>query len=217
MWTVEYEHKQRVHLAQQNRNGGNKNGHGIIKKSRNPVSPALLDAAHAMWSFVLTTVAVLVMLMYCVWKWTASDVLSVVQRFQIATINDQVSDWIDQNRNRNVANVLKLRTDGITNIRMLARWPFVLQYAAFVAEAYENRNRNSTNAATLMLVVMWIVVSEMRFVFAMFWKSKFDVNKKNDRPVEIVQMIRKAYRAMYISVNLGSILVCFILPVLCCE
>ena len=199
----DYEHTQRVKLAQNCR----ERGHGIIKTSTTATAPALLDAAHALWSFVLTIVALLVMLMYCVWRWNESDVLAVVKCFQINTVTDQVTNYMQQNKNRRVTDPLKLRTDGVTNIRMFARWPFALQYAAFVADAYESRNPNTSRAATLMLVVMWIVGSEMRYVFAMFWKGKFDVNSQNDRPIEITNMINKARRAMYISVRLGSVLV----------
>ena len=200
-----YEHKERVKIAQKCR----QRGHGIIKKNNVSTNPALLDAAHALWSFVLTIVALLVMLMYVVWGWNKSDILSVVKKFNTPTITKQVSDYMEiENTNRSVTKICKLRTDGTTNIRMFARWPFVIQYAAFVADAYESRNPNTTHAATLILVVLWVVGSEMRYVFYIFWKSKFDINKNNDRPNEITTMIRKAYRAMYISCHLGSILVC---------
>ena len=84
------------------------------------------------------------------------------------------------------------------------------QKAAWVANAYESRNPRTTYTATLILVVLWVVGSEMRFVFYIFWKSKFEINENNDRPFEILTMIRKGYRAMYISVHLCSILVCFV-------
>ena len=210
--TPQKEHKHRVSLAQQCHGTfpgeTHARGHGILKASTTPIAPALLDAAHALWSFVLTIVALFVMLMYCIWGWTESDVLSVIQRFQTNTLTDQVVEYMSKNKNRNVNVPLKLRTDGTTNIRMFARWPFAIQYAAFVADEYESRNPNSTHAATLMLVVLWIVGSEMRYVFAMFWKGKFDVTANNSRPIEIETMIRKAFRAMYISCHLGSILVC---------
>ena len=53
----------------------------------------------------------------------------------------------------------------------------------------------------------------MRYVFGMFWKTQFDINANNDRPDEICTMIRKAFRAMYISYHLGSVLVCVYLVV----
>ena len=169
----------------------------------------MFDVAHGFWSFIVTFTSLLVMLMFCVWRWKDTEVISVLQRLNLPTIEDQAQTYMDDiNPGRSVKKKFQIRTNGIMNIRICSRFHFALQQAAFISAEHENRNSNTTYGCTLVLVVFWIVVSDMKYVWWVLWKSKFDVNSNNDRPSEIENMLHKGCRAIYIAHHLCSILVC---------
>ena len=162
-------------------------------------------------------ISLLFVLMYCVWMWSIDDVLSVIQYFQMATVDDQCNCYMENNKTRDVKKCFKLRTNGDMNVRLCARIPFVIHKAAQIAEKYEMNNPNTTHAATLILVIFWEVFSDMRFVFYCFWKSCFTKNVNNERPNEIQQMIDKGFRSMYIAYNFCSIMVCILYKTYVCT
>lgn len=115
---------------------------------------------------------------------------------------------MESNGNRNVSVAFKLRTDGTINAQMCYYFPFVIRKAAWIANEYESKNSNSSHTATLILVVIWEVFSDMRFVFYVLWKSEFVKNVNKERPELIEQMLARGFRAIYIAKHLCSVLVC---------
>ena len=145
---------------------------------------------------------------YACWGWESDDCLNPYLQFECPTVINQCQNYMDTNKNRVAHKPFRIRTDGAMRVRMCARYPFVLRRAAFIADEYEKNNPNSTHTATLILVVIWEVFSDLRFVFWVLWKSKFDKNNNNDRPVLIQQMLERGWRATYLAYHLCSILVC---------
>ena len=141
------------------------------------------------------------------WGWHAADCLNTYGEFKSQTILDQCKKYIANNGSRSTTVQFTLRTDGTINAQLCDRFPYVIRRAAFMAQAYENVNDNTTHGATLILVVIWEVFSDMRFVFYVLWKTKFKKKHKNDRPKLIRQMIVRGFRAGYIAYNLCYVLV----------
>ena len=144
---------------------------------------------------------------YSIWRWSINDCLSPFRQFKSSTIIDQCTDYIQSNKSRNVNVAFKLRTDGTINVQMCHYFPFVLRRAAWIAKEYETRNANTSHIATLILVVIWEVFSDMRFVFYVLWKSEFVKNINQTRPELIEQMLARGFRAIYIAKHLCSVLV----------
>ena len=160
-------------------------------------------------TIIVTIVSLLFIFMYVIWGWTKDDVLYVVQRFEVPTVEEQCLAYMDNHGEiRSVRNKFVLRSNGSINVRLCAQLPFVLKRAAFVAQEYENSNPNTTYGATLILVILWEIVSDMRFVFFVLWKSNFNKNANNDRPELIDQMLNRGWRAIYIARNYCSVIVC---------
>ena len=92
---------------------------------------------------------------------------------------------------------------------MCSRFPYVIKRAAKIAYKYESQNSRTTYGATLILVVIWEVFSDMRFVFYVLWKSNFKKKCRNKRPKLIQQMLIRGFRAVYIAYHLCSVLVMY--------
>lgn len=142
------------------------------------------------------------------WGWTKEDCLKPFQQFDCPTVILQCNQYINNNKSKSAKKQFRIRTDGAMRVRMCSRYPFVLKNAAWMANEYENRNPHSTHTATLILVVLWEVFSDMRFVFWVLWQSKFDKNDNNDRPILIDEMLKRGWRAIWLAHHLCSILVC---------
>ena len=87
---------------------------------------------------------------------------------------------------------------------------FFIREAAWIAHHYERINPNTTYVSTQILVVIWEVFSDLRFVFWVLWKKKIVKKINEDKPELIKQMLDRGFRAMYICQHLCSILVCII-------
>ena len=196
-----YERSQRVDIAQ------NTYKHGVLKPKETPLEPADVDAAHFFWSFIVTIAAIFVTLMFCVWCWQASEVLKIVEKIHLPTITEQCELYMDNNKRRSVRKKLKFRTNGAMNLIICQRMPYAIKAAAWTAHKYENENPNTTYASTLILVVIWIVWSDMRIVFSILWQAEFVVAYGVARAQEIIVMFKYGLRAIYIAYNLCSPLV----------
>ena len=156
---------------------------------------------------IVTMVSLLFVLMFCIWGWEPEDCINVVDRFEIPSITLQCQTYIDKNKTGDASVPFRVRTNGNINVQMCNRMPYVLKRAAFIAQEYENDNKNTTYAATLILVVFWEIMSDMRFVFWVLWSTKIPKNNNNERPWLIVQMLNRGFRAIYIAYNLCSVMV----------
>ena len=147
-------------------------------------------------------------LQHGVWQWDEEDCLDPIRQFNCPLLIEQCEKYMAKNKSKSVSVPFKFRTDGTINLRMCSRFPFVLHKAAQIAHKYESRNPNTTYAATLILVVIWEVFSDMRFVYWVLWSSSFTKKPNEIRPQLIQQMLDRGFRAVYISKHLCSILVC---------
>ena len=146
-----FERKQRVHIAQNQ----TKYGHGIIEAMSVLMMAALVDVAHSFWSFVITMVALFLILMFCVWKWTQLQCQSVIDRLECASVSEQCEIYMTNNPTQKVSKSFQLHTNGVMNIKLCSRMPFAIQKAAHIAAEYESNNPNTTYGITLMLVALW--------------------------------------------------------------
>ena len=125
-WTEKYEHQQRIKSSK-------KHKHGILYIGNENVMDfecGIFDINHCMWSIVLTFLHVLIMLMWVVWKWKREEVQSVVAKLGCGTITDQVCEYMDGNKSRNVKKWPKVHATGLTLKYVLDAFVFALVDAA---------------------------------------------------------------------------------------
>ena len=145
---------------------------------------------------------------HAIWQWDPQYSLNIYGYFKIQSIIEQCMKYIDNNKSQSASVPLRFRTDGTINAQLCDRFVFVLRQAAFRAQEYENANPHTSHGATLILVVIWEIFSDMRFVFYVLWKSKIKKKRNGERPALIKEMLRRGYRAVYIAYHLCYVLVC---------
>ena len=199
----EYEHQQRLKLSLKHSKSGILTGEGWTDETD------LFDPCHGFWAFVKVLLQIFVMLIWCVWMWTEEDVIAVVAVFANTSLTADVQSFIQNNARRNPRQWFKCNTTGLMNKRLINSWPHVIHLAAHMAVLYEDDNEHSNrHTATLILVLYWRIISLMRFVWYVMFKTKFDKNANNDRPALIQQMIDKCRLAVKLAHRMGRFLVC---------
>ena len=146
---------------------------------------------------------------HALWNWSKIDCISSYAEFQSPSVIDQYEKYIDSNKSRNVKKPFRLHTDGTINANLCERFPHVILAHAWIAQKYEQANPNTTFVSTQILVVLWEIWSDMRFVYFVLWQTSFKWNKFEKRPKLIQEMLDRGYRALYICQHLCSILVTY--------
>lgn len=199
----DFEHKQRLKYS--------------VSESRSGILTAegwtdhldLFDPCHGFWAFVKVLLQIFVMLIWCVWMWKDTDVVAAIAVFGNSSLTQDVIAFLQTNARRSPRIWFKCNTTGLMNKRLINAWPHVIHFAAHVAVLYEDDDDHSNrHTATLILVLYWRIISLMRFVWFVMFKTKFVKNANNDRPQLIQQMIDKCKVAVKLAYNLGSFLVC---------
>ena len=199
----DYEHKQRLQYSLTESRSGILTGEGWLD------IVDLFDPCHGFWAFVKFLTQMFIMLMWCVWLWSIPDITEIVAKFGNTSLSDDVAVFIKNNASRNPRIWFKCNTTGLMNKRLINAWPHVIHLAAHVAVLYEDDDVHSDrHTASLILVLYWRIISLMRFVWYVMFKTKFEKNANNDRPPLIQEMIDKCRVAIKLAHKLGSFLVC---------
>ena len=177
-WTERnVEHKQRLKRATEQK-------HGILYLGKGNVyefEGGVFDICHCMWSIVVGIVTLLIMLMWCVWRWDPRDVLHVIHCLGSPSVTVDVLYWMTEtNRRRNPNIWIKLSTSGLINRVMLNSLHHALLDASEKAEQYLHSRADSNKVPLLILSVFWRVCGLMREGFGVLFTAKFE--KKFEYP-----------------------------------
>ena len=177
---------------------------GVLGESNVRNWCGIFDVCHAWWAWMNYMLALLIMLMWGVWRWSMDDVLLVISCLGVEYLTKQVKKYCLDNQSRSCTQWIKLYTNGIMLRTVINGWHGALCQAVAVAEKSKRKNQTSKDFIVTLLCTFIIISKKMRKSWATLLTDKFEWPRDNSTPPPITELINDVRLATYLAYQICS-------------